>query len=52
VRYLEALHNQGYDGYLTVELYTYPDDPVGAGKKSLSYLSSLIAPWNEPPTAV
>lgn len=51
-RYVEALHNQGYDGYLTVELYTYPNDPVGAGKKSLNYLSLLIAPWNESPTAV
>ncbi len=39
--YVEALDQQGYSGYLTVELYTYDDAPDMAGEKSLAYLRSL-----------
>jgi len=38
---LQALKRQKYDGYLTVELYTYPDAPDEAARMSLSYLRKL-----------
>jgi len=41
-RYLEALSNVGYDGFLTVELYTYPEQPEAVGKRSIEYLSRLL----------
>ncbi len=31
-----------YDRFLTVELYTYPDQPVQAAKKSIAFLSKII----------
>lgn len=37
-RYLDALDRAGYDGYYTVELYTYPDQPDEAGRMALDYL--------------
>ncbi len=40
-RYFKALAKQGYDEFLTVELYTYPDNPIEAGEKSLAYLSRI-----------
>ena len=39
-RSLDAI---GYDRFLTVELYTYPDQPEYAAKKSLAYLRKLWA---------
>ena len=39
---LQALKRQKYDGYLTVELYTYPDAPDEAARMSLSYLRNLL----------
>jgi sugar phosphate isomerase/epimerase len=41
-RYFEALRATGYDGFLTVELYTYPDAPIEAGRRSLDYLRRLV----------
>jgi len=42
-RYFEALRRAGYDGFLTVELYTYPDMPEEAARRSLAYLRALLA---------
>jgi len=41
-RYFDALRQAGYDGFLTVELYSFPDQPVEAGRRSLQYLSTLL----------
>ena len=41
-RYFAALRRAGYDGYLTVELYTYPHMPGEAGRQSLAYLRGLM----------
>lgn len=38
---LEALDKQSYKGYLTVELYTYPDAPDKAARQSLHFLQKL-----------
>jgi len=40
-RYFEALSKSGYDGFLTVELYSFPDQPVEVGRRALRYLSAL-----------
>jgi sugar phosphate isomerase/epimerase len=42
-RYFSALQRAGYDRYLTLELYTYPDMPEEAGRRSLAYLRDLLA---------
>ena len=41
-RYFDALRQVGYDGFLTVELYSFPDQPVEAGRRSLQYLTKLL----------
>jgi protein FrlC len=41
-RYFDALRDGGYDGFLTVELYSFPDRPEEAGRRSLQYLSQLL----------
>lgn len=41
---LEAIHGTGYDGWLTVELYPYLDDPDAAGRAALEHLSSSLEP--------
>jgi len=41
-RYIEALHRVGYDRFLTVELYTYPEQPEAVGRRSLDYLGALL----------
>jgi sugar phosphate isomerase/epimerase len=38
---LDALDDIGYEGYVTVELYTYEDRPVEAARKSLAYLLNV-----------
>jgi len=38
---LKAIHATGYDGWITVELYPYLDDPDAAGKEALDYLTRL-----------
>jgi len=40
-RYLQALQATGYQDFLTVELYTYPQMPELAGKRSLDYLRKI-----------
>jgi len=39
---INAIHATGYDGWLTVELYPYLDDPDAAGRKALDYLTPLL----------
>jgi sugar phosphate isomerase/epimerase len=41
--YFQALETAGYDGHLTVELYTYAHRPEEAGQRSLAYLSKLLS---------
>ncbi len=38
----KALLAIDYDRFLTVELYTYPDQPVQAAKKSIAFLSKIF----------
>jgi len=40
--YLDALHLIDYQGFLTLELYSYPERPVEAGRLGLEYLSTLL----------
>jgi fructoselysine 3-epimerase len=39
---LRALDSVSYDGFVTVELYTYPKTPGQAAKKAFEYLDKLI----------
>lgn len=41
---IQAIRSTAYDGWLTVELYPYLDDPDAAGRQALEYLSPLL-PW-------
>jgi len=41
-KYINALRKVNYDGYLTVELYSYPEQPQEAGRQALEYLTPLI----------
>jgi sugar phosphate isomerase/epimerase len=41
---LSAIRETGYDGWLTVELYPYLDDPDGAGREARDYLTGLLPP--------
>lgn len=41
-RYLRALKRNDYKGLLTLELYSYPEKPIAAGKEGLAYLTSLL----------
>ena len=40
---LAAIEKTGYDGWLTVELYPYLDDPDAAAREAKPYLESLLA---------
>jgi sugar phosphate isomerase/epimerase len=40
-RYLKALTASGYDGFYTVELYTYTQTPEDAGRRALDYMRRL-----------
>ncbi|MCK9607070.1 MAG: sugar phosphate isomerase/epimerase [Methylomonas sp.] len=42
-RYLKALKKIGYQGYLTAELYSFPQCPVEVGRRSYQYLANLLA---------
>ncbi|QEH38322.1 D-tagatose 3-epimerase [Aquisphaera giovannonii] len=39
-----AIRGTGYDGWLTVELYPFQDDPDGAARRALEVLRPLVAP--------
>ncbi|MGI0049226.1 MAG: sugar phosphate isomerase/epimerase family protein, partial [Nitrososphaera sp.] len=38
----DAMDDIGYDGYVTVELYPYQENPVEAAKEAYDYLCSII----------
>lgn len=40
---LRAIRKTGYDGWVTVELYPYVEDPDGAGARARRYLSPFMA---------
>ena len=40
---LRAVQASGYDGYVTVELYPYIDDPDAAAREAYEYLTKLAA---------
>jgi sugar phosphate isomerase/epimerase len=40
---LRAIRGIGYDGWLTVELYPYVEDPDGAARRARDYLTPLLA---------
>jgi sugar phosphate isomerase/epimerase len=40
---LRAIRGIGYDGWLTVELYPYAEDPDGAARRARDYLIPLLA---------
>ena len=39
---IEAIKETGYDGWLTVELYPYGDDPDGAGREAMRHLAGMV----------
>jgi len=39
---VNAIRSTDYDGWLTVELYPYLDDPDGAGQQALDFLTPLL----------
>ena len=39
---LQAVRKTGYDGWITVELYPYLDDPDGAGHEAREHLSPML----------
>lgn len=39
---LRAIDGIGYDGFVTVELYPYQDDPVSAAREAFEYLNNSI----------
>lgn len=41
-RYFDALRKADYDGFLTVELYSFPDQPVEVGRRSMAFLRGLV----------
>jgi sugar phosphate isomerase/epimerase len=41
-RYFDALSASGYQGFYTLELYTYPEMPDEAGRRSLEILRPLL----------
>jgi len=40
---LRAIQNTGYDGWITVELYPYVDDPDGAAREAYEYMTAALA---------
>ena len=38
---LAALREVGYGGWVTVELYPYQEDPAGAARRAMEFLSAL-----------
>lgn len=39
---LRAIDGIGYDGFVTVELYPYQDDPVSAAREAFEYLNRIV----------
>jgi sugar phosphate isomerase/epimerase len=45
-----ALQRSSYEGFLTVELYTYPHRPEEAAERSLRYLKPFLTQYGRKPT--
>jgi sugar phosphate isomerase/epimerase len=45
---LKAIAQTGYDGWLTVELYPYIDNPDSAAREAYDYLSKILANVSQP----
>ena len=45
---LAAIHRTGYDGFVTVELYPYVDNPDGAAREAFAYLTGIMRRLNIP----
>lgn len=45
---LRAIRSTDYDGWLTIELYPYLDDPDDAGREALDFLTPLLVTYTEP----
>jgi sugar phosphate isomerase/epimerase len=41
-RVFDAMDNIGYDGFVTIELYPYQDNPIQAAKEAYNYLDKII----------
>lgn len=41
-RYFDALRETGYENFLTVELYSFPDQPVEVGQRAFERLGRLL----------
>jgi sugar phosphate isomerase/epimerase len=41
---ITAIRDTGYNGWLTVELYPYIDDPDAAASEAKGFLNPLLAP--------
>ena len=41
-RVFDAMDNIGYDGFVTVELYPYQENPIQAAKEAYDYLDKII----------
>jgi sugar phosphate isomerase/epimerase len=39
----KAIHEIGYEGFVTVELYPYQDNPIYAAKLAYQYLSGILS---------
>jgi sugar phosphate isomerase/epimerase len=42
-RYLTALKQADYRGFLTVELYSFPDKPIAVGRGAFDFLTKLLS---------
>ena len=51
-RALRTIRESGYGGDISLELYTYPDRPVEAGRESLGYLLPLFREAGFDPKAI
>ena len=45
---LDAIRRTGYDGWVTVELYPYLDDPDAAGREAKLFLDRVLADLEKP----
>ena len=45
---LAAIERTGYEGWITVELYPYIEDPDGAAREAREYLTRLMQSLNIP----
>ncbi|NTU47686.1 MAG: sugar phosphate isomerase/epimerase [Syntrophobacteraceae bacterium] len=44
---LQSLSRAGYDGFVTLELYTYPQQPEEAARRSMAYMKTIMNEYGE-----